>query len=91
MVNTDTFNYVDVLTKAADASALRNKTIANNIANIDTPHYKRQDVSFETELRHALKASKYKSLDAKVADANLHLDRLEPRAYTDIPSSASVT
>jgi flagellar basal-body rod protein FlgB len=82
MVNTDTFNYVDVLTKAADASALRNKTIANNIANIDTPHYKRQDVSFAANLQQALKNSRYKTLDQKVN--SLNTKRLKGVVFTDL-------
>ncbi|MCR5590934.1 MAG: flagellar basal body rod protein FlgB [Lachnospiraceae bacterium] len=86
MITSGVFDYINVLGKAADGAWARNEAISNNLANVDTPGYKRQDVSFETELRHALKASKYKSLDAKVADANLHLERIEPRAYTDIPN-----
>lgn len=82
MVNTDTFNYVDVLTKAADASALRNKTIANNIANIDTPHYKRQDVSFAANLQQALKNSRYKTLDQKID--SLNTKRLKGVVFTDL-------
>ena len=86
MITSGVYDYINVLGKAADGAWARNEALANNLANVNTPGYKRKDVSFETELRHALKASKYKSLDAKVADANLHLDRLEPRAYTDIPN-----
>ena len=86
MFNSDIYDYINVLDKAADAATQRNEAIANNIANIDTPGYKRQDVSFEEQLRHALKASKYPSLDSKVAEANLHLNRLNPRTYTDIPN-----
>ncbi|HBB58671.1 MAG: flagellar basal body rod protein FlgB [Lachnospiraceae bacterium] len=82
MVNTDTFNYVDVLTRAADASALRNKTIANNIANIDTPHYKRQDVSFAANLQQALKNSRYKTLDQKID--SLNTKRLKGVVFTDL-------
>lgn len=81
MINSEVYNYVNVLDKAADASALRNKIIGNNIANIDTPGYKRQDVSFENELRHALKNSRYTSLDEKVS--TVRLDRLEGNVYTD--------
>lgn len=43
-----------VLKKALDASALRQKVIAQNIANVDTPGYKRADVTFEDELKRAL-------------------------------------
>jgi len=81
MINSEVYNYVNVLDKAADASALRNRIIGNNIANIDTPGYKRQDVSFENELRQALKNSRYTSLDEKVS--TVRLDRLEGTVYTD--------
>ncbi len=86
MIASGVYNYINILGKAADGAWARNEAIANNIANVDTPGYKRQDVSFETELQHALKASRYRSLDTKVAEANLHLNRLEPRVYTDIPN-----
>lgn len=43
-----------VLSKTLDAQAARQKAIANNIANVETPGYKRQYVSFEEELRHVL-------------------------------------
>jgi flagellar basal-body rod protein FlgB len=36
---------------ALDASNTRQQTIADNIANADTPYYKRSDVSFEEILR----------------------------------------
>ena len=81
MINTDIYNYINVLDKAADASALRNKAIANNLANIDTPMYKRQDVSFANEFERALRHSRYKSLDEKID--NLNIDHLHGRVYTD--------
>ena len=85
MINTGVYDYINVLDKAADGSWARNNAIANNIANIDTPKYKRQDVSFQAELKHALKASKYTSLDTKVRELNEgnRLSHIEPRTYTD--------
>ena len=81
MVNSHVFSYVNVLDKAADASWLRNQAIANNIANVDTPGYKRQDVAFEDELTRVLNKVEYDNLDARVY--NLKLSRIEPRIYTD--------
>ena len=81
MVNSDVFNYIDVITSAADASSLRNKTIANNIANIDTPHYKRQDVSFAANLQQALKNSMFETLDQKLD--SLNIKKLRGVVYTD--------
>ena len=86
MISSGVYDYINILDKAADGAWARNSAIANNIANADTPGYKRKDVSFQTELQHALKASKYRSLDQKVSEANLHLNRLDARAYNDIPN-----
>ena len=83
MITSGVYDYVNVLGKAADGAWQRNEVIANNIANANVPNYKRKDVSFETELQHALKASKYVSLDDKVHNLNTHLDRVQPRTYVD--------
>ncbi len=81
MIKSNAFDYINVLDKAADASWLRNETIANNIANVDTPGYKREDITFESELSKALKHSSYESMDSKVK--NLTNRDLEARTYKD--------
>lgn len=81
MIRTNVFDYIRVLDKAADASWLRNEAISNNIANVDTPGYKRQDVAFETVLKRELGMSRYETMDAKVS--NLKVERLQGRPYTD--------
>lgn len=81
LINTNVFDYINVLDKAADAAWLRNDAISNNIANADTPNYKRQDVDFQSQLAKALKCSRYQSVDAKVA--NVKTSRLNPVTYTD--------
>ena len=60
---------------------MRQTAISNNIANQDTPGYKRQDVDFEGTLERELNKSKYISLDSKVK--NLHLNHLNVETYTD--------
>jgi len=45
---------LQILHKALDAGWMRQQVIANNIANVDTPGYKRWDVSFEKQLQEAL-------------------------------------
>ncbi|MBX6394381.1 MAG: flagellar basal body rod protein FlgB [Alicyclobacillaceae bacterium] len=42
------------LPRALDATALRQKMIASNVANVDTPGYHRKDVRFEDVFREAL-------------------------------------
>ena len=78
------YDYVDVLGKAADASWLKNETIAQNIANVDTPNYNRHDVDFEGALQQALLKNHYISLDDKIT--NLELSDLDVEAYTEFSS-----
>lgn len=84
MINSNVFDYVNVLDKAADASAYRNTLLSNNIANQDTPGYKRKDVDFESQLTQAMKNSRYTSIDSKVA--NLRNSSLTAKVYTDYSS-----
>lgn len=81
MINTNAFDYINVLDKAADASWLRNEALSNNISNATTPYYKRQDVAFESELKKALGYNRYQSMDSKVH--NVKTSRLSPQVYTD--------
>ena len=66
MINTNVFDYVNVLDKAADAAWMRNNAISNNISNATTPGYKRQDVAFESELAKAIgRSSSTANLDQR--------------------------
>ena len=47
-------NSMQVLEKALDGTSLRNGVISNNIANVDTPNFKRSEVNFEDELQKAI-------------------------------------
>jgi len=46
-----------VLEKSLNASSLRQKVLADNIANVDTPGFKRSDVDFQLALNTALGSS----------------------------------
>ncbi len=81
MISSDLYDYINVLDKAADAAWTREGAISNNIANGDTPGYKRQDVDFEGVLQRELSRFKYVSLDEKVS--KLHMDHLNADVYTD--------
>lgn len=49
-----------LLENMLDVSALRHKVVANNIANVNTPGYKKMVVNFEEELEKAIKNSSQK-------------------------------
>lgn len=81
MISTDAFSYINVLDKAADASWTRESLLANNIANNDTPGYKRQDIDFQSVLKNELSNYKYMNLDQKME--SVRLDKLNASVYTD--------
>lgn len=79
MIASGAYNYINVLEKGCDASWTRNSLISNNLANVDTPNYKRKDINFEEYLGNALCGGL--SLDEQVA--NVDLDELNALTYTD--------
>ena len=81
MINSNAFDYINVVDRALDASYLRETVIANNIANVDTPYYKRKDVNFQDVLDDAIDSAKYKTIDQAVTSINT--DDLNPIEYTD--------
>lgn len=81
MINCTSFDYINLLTKAADASWKRETVISNNIANVNTPGYKRKDLNFQGVSTEELGRCKHESLDSKVSDVDL--SRLDPQIYVD--------
>ncbi|MGD8191008.1 flagellar basal body rod protein FlgB [Brevibacillus ginsengisoli] len=47
-------NQLQLLERALDVSTLRQRTISNNIANIDTPYFKSKQVVFEEMLQNEM-------------------------------------
>ncbi|BBI34445.1 flagellar basal body rod protein FlgB [Cohnella abietis] len=57
---------------AIDAAAMRQRVLANNIANKDTPYFKRSDVAFEEALSQAIGSQGTKALAGKMTNP-LHI------------------
>lgn len=55
----------ELLKKSLDASSLRGKVIANNIANINTKGYKKYTVSFEENLKESMDDIELKTTDSR--------------------------
>lgn len=49
---------LEILSREMDVSVLRRNVIANNVANADTPNFKRSVVNFESQLKRALDSEK---------------------------------
>lgn len=81
-----------VLSNALSVSSLRHKTISNNIANVNTPGFKRSEVLFEDKLQAALSGNR--KLDMTQTHSN-HLtgrqnSNVEPAVITDLSTSMRV-
>ena len=53
-INNNFGRTVDLLHRTMDVSLLRRSVIADNIANADTPNFKRSVINFESQLKRAL-------------------------------------
>ena len=69
----------DMLASLVNASALRHRVLSNNVANVNTPGYRRSDVSFEEQLAKELKRS-----------GQVNLKRVRPEVLTDNESPSRV-
>jgi flagellar basal-body rod protein FlgB len=74
-----------LLGKGLDAYSMRHKAIANNLANIEVPGYDRKVVSFEKELKDALKYSTHAlcRTHPKHIPIKNSIDHVKPNAATD--------
>jgi flagellar basal-body rod protein FlgB len=76
---------------ALDAAALRHEALANNLANINTPGYKRQDVNFEESLAAALTQTNGASNEAtRSAVANLKPQVITVASTSERPDGNNV-
>lgn len=78
MIKNNMFNTTDILGKAIQGTWARNEAIASNIANVDTPGYKRKDVVFESYLNQAMQGM------GKITSEELN--RIQPKTITDYRS-----
>lgn len=69
---------VKILENALDTSTLRQKVIADNIANVNTPRFKGSYVSFEDELAQALQKKQPSSFKAITLDPR-HIQFYKPQ------------
>jgi flagellar basal-body rod protein FlgB len=79
------FSNTKVLEKALDATWLRNEVISHNIANVDTPGFKKSSVRFEDELEAAVlkrSVSGRRTRENHKSIGRLSVDRVKPEIFT---------
>lgn len=83
MINSGAFAYVDLLNASADYAWKRSEVLGSNMANVDTPGYKRQDVSFESVLSAAVARASSSSRTLTQTVRNINYNAIKPTIYTD--------
>lgn len=64
---------LDVLSRGLQAANLRNQAISNNVANVNTPNFKKSEVVFETLLAKQLQPEAKKLAMVRTQDKHLPL------------------
>lgn len=86
---------LDILSRSMTVNLYRQEVTAQNIANADTPNYKRQMVNFETSLSKALESENQSDFNEYLTNENhVAFDRVTdyrtvvPRRVTDYVTTA---
>ncbi|MDR3304066.1 MAG: flagellar basal body rod protein FlgB [Treponema sp.] len=95
-IDNDFSRTIDMVHRAMDARSMRQDIIANNLANAETPGFKRSELAFESQLKRALDAHKQKpALELAVTNPGHIGNRAEqnfrdvtPRRVLDFTSSS---
>lgn len=78
-----------MLEKKLDAAALRQKVISNNLANVDTPGFKKSNVEFEDVLRQAQDKDslRLRTTDSRHIDFSINIQAAQARVVIDNSST----
>ncbi len=82
-INSSFGRTVDILHRSMDISLLRRDVIANNLANSDTPNFKKTSVSYEQFLKRALDSERVKAPEGRYTDEK-HIPFYRPTDYRDV-------
>jgi len=74
------------LERGLDVAQMRHKVFADNLANVDVPHFKRSEVSFEAEMRRVVELEKHveeNSIPTRLTDEK-HIPFFRARDYREV-------
>lgn len=81
------FDDINMIGQLLGARWLRNQILSNNIANADTPKYKRYDVSFEEMLKSEMNKPRLKLRTTNNRHMNNTIEKITPKVYRDSNTS----
>ncbi len=74
---------INILKMSMDTALLRRNVIANNLANSETPNFKRSVINFEAQLKRALDSEKVRQPYQHVTDQR-HIPFYRPMDYRSV-------
>lgn len=80
---------LDLIKRDLDAVIIRHNVISDNIANADTPGFKRAEVNFESQLKRALDSEKKTEYPAKMTTSK-HIPFEEKIDYRTVKPKVSI-
>lgn len=81
-----------VLEKGLGASMLKRQVLADNIANVDVPHFKRSEVLFEEQLKRAIESEsteKQKAVPTLTTDSR-HIEFFKSQDFREVQPKANI-
>jgi flagellar basal-body rod protein FlgB len=75
---------VDLLHRSMSANLVRRSVIANNMANVNVPNFKRSVVNFESELKRVMDTEKQKPALELNRTNPMHFSNYRERDYRDV-------
>jgi len=83
------FETIDFMGRLLDVKSKRHELISNNLANVDTPGYKRYDIAFEELLKSKLyrKSIPLTSTNDRHINSKKQLSDIKPKIYRENESS----
>ncbi len=75
---------IDILSRSMNVSMERQNVIADNIANADTPEYKRRFINFESGLRRALESEGREPAFREAITNERHMPFERPTDYRSV-------
>lgn len=82
----------DLLERGLDNATQKRKVIADNMANVDVPHFKRSEVTFEANLKRAIESEEYEAkmaVPTQISDER-HFEFFKPLNYKDVKSKIHI-
>ena len=90
--NTHFMKTQDLLERGLNTAVLKRKVTADNLANVDVPHFKRSEVTFEANLKRAIESEHSQKMNAVPTQITneKHFEFFKPLNYKDVTANVNI-